>query len=156
MKNRILYLLLLFSYYSFSQEIKEKENDVLGTWELINTLNQPKINIGQLMVYKDEKEKSEYDSIQEVIKKRKKADPRITKWHYVIEQEYLYEYRFEYGSKFTSKIINNFIYKSGKPCYEIISIKDDTLKLKELKSNVVRILKKVDVNLDDFKIMSEH
>ena len=57
---------------------------------------------------------------------------------------------------FRSKIINNFIYKSDKPCYEIISIKDDTLKLKELKNNVVRILKKVDVNLDDFKIVSEH
>lgn len=154
MRKGILYLLLLFSLYSFSQEIKE--NDIIGTWELINTLNQSEINIGQLTVYGDEKEKSAYDSIHKVIEKREKEDHRKTKWHYVIGKEVLYEYRLEFGSKFRSRIINNFIYKFDKPFYEIISLKEDTLKLREHKSDVVRILKKVNVNLDDFKILSEH
>ncbi|WP_027391800.1 hypothetical protein [Aquimarina latercula] len=154
MAKQVLYILLLLISYSYAQ--KPEKSELIGTWELIEEISdKPKINIGQLEINETEEERRKTDSIQKVIEKRKLEDPRITKWHYVIEKKYLYEYRFEYGSKFRSKIINNSIYKFDKPFYEIISLNKDTLKLKEYSSKIVRVLKKVDVNLDDFEILSE-
>jgi hypothetical protein len=153
MKRKIfLIVVLLLSFNSFSQ----KKEDIFGTWELISTLNVPKTNIdiGEL-VLEDEEDVPKLDSIQKALEQRKIDDPRITKWHYIFEKDYLYEYRYEIGGKFRSKIFNNSIYKFNQPFYEIISLKGDTLELREIHSKVIRILRKVDTDLSDFVILPE-
>ncbi len=155
MDIKILYLLIILTSYSFSQEVKK--SDVIGTWELLETvsLSNQNIDIGEL-VLENEDGKPKYDSIKKIIEKRKKKDPRITKWHYIIGEKYLFEYRFEYGSKFKSKIINNSIYKFDEPFYRIESINGDTLKLMEYKSDDILVLKKVNTDLSDFEILYEY
>ncbi|WP_459209697.1 hypothetical protein [Aquimarina rhabdastrellae] len=154
MNNNLFYLLTLCSFFSFSQEVKH--TNIIGTWELIETINTHKINIGELIIHGNEQEKKEFDSIQNILEKKEKEDPRITKWHFIIEEKFLYEYRFEYGTKFKSKIINNTIYKFNKPFYKVVSLKNDTLKLKEYKKNTISVFKKVKTDLSDFKILSEY
>lgn len=160
-KEIILYLVLFMTSYSFCQN--NKNSNVFGTWELVETLNviDSNIDIGELIIYDEEekpikKDNPICDSIQKNREQLEKEDPRITKWHYIFEEKYFYEYRFELGGKFKSKIVNNIIYKFNVPFYEIESLSQDTLKLKEYKSGAILVLKKVDTDLSDFKIMSEY
>ncbi|MBW1296277.1 hypothetical protein [Aquimarina litoralis] len=157
MKKKISLILILLIHPVFGQNIEKKE--VIGTWELIETIDvnptNNNIDIGELIIH-DEKENADYDSIQKLIEKRKKEDPRITKWHYVFQEKYFLEYRFEYGGKFKSKIVNDIIYKFGKPFYRIKSVKNDTLKLEEYEEGTIKVLKKVHTDLSDFEILGEY
>ncbi len=155
MNKNILYLLILITYCSFSQ--KTEQANVIGTWELIETVNKPELNIdvGELQLTNKQNEKT-HNSIQNIRKRQESEDPRITKWHYIFEKDCFYEYRLEIGFRFDSKILDNKIHKFNRPFYKILSLESDTLKISELKSKKTLILKKVKTNLDDFKVVSEN
>lgn len=123
---------------------------------MLNILNieNNQIDIGELVL--ENNKSSELDSIKRAREAEEKKDPRLTKWYYVFNQNYFYEYRLGVGWRFESKIIKNNIYKFDKPFYEILSLKGDTLEIKEHLSKKSLLLKRVNTNLDGLEIISEH
>ena len=120
-------------------------------------VNKPElnINVGELQLT-NEQDKKDHDSIQNIRKKGESEDSRITKWHYIFQEDSFYEYRLEIGFKFDSKILDNKIHKFNKRFYKVLSLESDTLKISELKSKKTLILKKVKTNLSDLKVISEN
>ncbi|MBQ4805543.1 hypothetical protein J8L88_21955 [Aquimarina sp. MMG015] len=153
MTKNILCLLILITYSSFSQETQQ--TNVIGTWELIEMVNDKELNvdIGKLKLTNEQNEKT-LDSTLIIRKNAESKDLRITKWHYIFQEDCFYEYRLEIGFKFDSKILNDKIHKSNRPYYKILSLESDTLKISELESKKTLILKKVKTDLSDLKVIS--
>lgn len=145
-----LYLLLSFTFCCCAQ--KKEYIDVLGTWQMLNVQNNSQIDIGELVLEGDDL--SETDSIKKirggVVAKR---DPRLTKWYYVFNKEGFYEFRLGVGWYFKSRISKNNIYKYDKPFYEILSLKNDTLRIRENQSEKVLLLKRVNTDLGGVEII---
>ncbi len=153
MKNHVvLYFLVLFTFCSCAQG--NKNLDIIGTWEMLEmkTNNSNQIDVGELVLNNSQIPSSD-DSIKRIIEETKAKDLRFTKWYYFFDKEYFYEYRLGVGWKFKSKIKEGNIYKFEKPYYKILSLKNDTLKIKEYSDGKTLTLKKVNTSLEGLKIV---
>ncbi len=154
MKNhKLFYLLILFTLSSCAQE--KGTINVIGTWEMLEMVStqETEIDIGELVI--NGEDPSVTDSINKVIQKIQKEDPRLTKWYYIFDKDKMLEFRLGIGGKFKSKIDKNYIYRFGKPFYKIVSIKNDTLTIKEIHNDKTLIMKRVNVNLGGLKIITD-